>query len=182
MKRSITAISIITAALLLAGCATVGATQSQARDLPWEGFAYAPRDWAASELPQGAVRIAAEQETSSQEQQEAAGDAIDYEAYYDYEPTYYSAWAGAGDGFMQEGVRSGVDSNTETWYSSNVAYLQGTENFHTDDEGYWRDSDGYYVVSSDDYAPDSVVNTSKGEGKVYDNGTSSGNIDMYVAW
>ena len=27
-----------------------------------------------------------------------------------------------------------------------------------------------------------VVNTSKGEAKVYDDGTESGNIDMYVNW
>ena len=85
---------------------------------------------------------------------------------------------------MQEGVRAGVDSDTETWYSSSNpnSYHYRTGEWSVDDEGYYRDSDGYYVVASNDYEQGSVVNTSKGEAKVYDDGTDSGNIDMYVAW
>lgn len=102
-----------------------------------------------------------------------------YEEYYEEE--YYESGY-SGDGFMQAGVREGVDSDTETWYSSNALYHYRTPEWSPDDEGYYRDSDGYYVVASDDYPEGSVVMTSKGEAKVYDSGTNSGNIDMYVAW
>lgn len=100
-----------------------------------------------------------------------------YEDYYESYPSNYS-----GDGFMQRGHRPGVDSNTETWYSSKVRSHGNMENWYTDDEGYWHDDNGYYVVSSDDYKQYSIVNTSKGEACVHGDGTASGNIDMYVSW
>lgn len=122
-------------------------------------------------------------EEPGEELEEAVVEDEYYEEYYgEYyeEPT--GGYSGSGDGFKQQGVRSGVDSDTETWYSSNQAYHYRTAEWSVDDEGYYRDSDGYYVVASDDYEQGSVVNTSKGEAKVYDSGTASGNIDMYVAW
>ena len=74
------------------------------------------------------------------------------EAYYEdsyYEPAYYGG--DSSDGFMQQGVREGVDSDTETWYSSARAYHKDTANWSTDDEGYYRTDEGYYVVASNDY-------------------------------
>ena len=109
-----------------------------------------------------------------------------YEEYYDeyyYEPVYYGSTSyDSSDGFMQQGVREGVDSETETWYSSNQLYHYRTGEWHTDDEGYYRDDDGYYVVASDDYAQGDVINTSKGEARVYDSGAAPGNTDFYVDW
>lgn len=110
-----------------------------------------------------------------------------YEEYY-YEEEYYDyggysgSGGGSSDGFMEQGIRDGVDSDTETWYPESAGRHYRTDEWHTDEEGYYRDSDGYYVVASDDYAEGSVVNTSKGEAKVYDDGTDSGNIDFYVGW
>ena len=110
----------------------------------------------------------------AQAEAEAEAEAVYYEEYYG---SYYES-----DGFMQDGIRAGVDSDTETWYSSNVAYHYRTSEWSTDDEGYYRDSDRYYVVASDDYAEGSVIETSKGQAKVYDSGTDSGNVDFYVDW
>ena len=186
MKRTINALTIALIACLafmacLMGCATASAQDAQ-RGYEFRDISdyFAPRD------PEGAARIAEEQaEKAAESQQEAAGAAIQAEA--EYEPAWedYGAYSGSetfGDGFMQQGVREGVDSATETWYSSASAWHYRTGEWAPDDEGYYRDSDGYYVVASDDYAEGSVVNTSKGEAKVYDSGTDSGNIDFYVDW
>lgn len=106
-----------------------------------------------------------------------------YDESLNNNPEYlnYGYWDSA-DGFYNQGVRSGVGSETETYYSSAVAYHYRTGEWHTDDEGYWRDADNRYVVSSDDYPQDAIVQTSKGEGRVYDSGSGEGNIDMYVSW
>ena len=189
MKRTRHAPTIAAAimcAAAISGCATAAAEHPV--DMPRTEFRdisdyFAPRD------PEGAARIAEEQAAKAAEsQQEAAGAAIQAEA--EYEPAWedYGAYSGSyasydnGDGFMQQGVREGVDSATETWYSSASAWHYRTSEWSADSEGYYRDSDGYYVVASDDYAEGSVVNTSKGEAKVYDSGTDSGNIDFYVDW
>lgn len=106
------------------------------------------------------------------------------EPYYEeyYEAQYYESGYSSGDGFMQAGVRDGVDSDTETWYSSNSLYHYRTGEWHTDEEGYYRDSGGYYVVASNDYPEGTVINTSKGEAIVLDSGTYSGNVDFYTNW
>lgn len=184
MKR-ITIIALALALMLCAGCVTkITAVQGEQPTAKYDSAFLQVRD---VDEPQGAVRIA--QEIEAREAERAAAEAAaeaaaieqEYAEYWEagyYEPTYsYS-----GDGFMQEGVRAGVDSDTETWYSSNAAYHYRTNEWTPDDEGYYRDADGYYVVASDDYPEGSVVTTSKGEAKVYDSGTDSGNIDMYVNW
>lgn len=124
-----------------------------------------------------------------EEQQEEAEEEYYEEPYYEdyyYEEEYYDyggySGGGSSDGFMEQGVRAGVDSDTETWYSSNVLYHYRTGEWHTDEEGYYRDSDGYYVVASDDYPEGTVIETSKGEAIVLDSGTYSGNVDFYTNW
>ena len=187
MKRiTITALAIVSV-LLMASCATAAAEQAPEPTEEIE-FAYVC-DWnqhtdpsiveqiAADVEQREAERIAAEEQAAAEAA--AAEEAAYWEAYY-AEQSYSTSYSG--DGFMQEGVRSGVDSATETWYSSNAAYHYRTSEWSPDDEGYYRDSDGYYVVASNDYPEGSVVTTSKGEAKVYDSGTDSGNIDMYVNW
>lgn len=99
-----------------------------------------------------------------------------------YEEAYYEPSYDSSDGFMQQGVRPGVDSATETWYPESAGRHYRTDEWHTDDEGYYRDADGYYVVASDDYPEGTVINTSKGEARVLDSGTYPGNVDFYVNW
>ena len=184
MKRIITAlpIALIAAAAIVAGC-----TQAQAITvIETPTFKYV-HDWSEPKSPEGAVRIMQEMEAekAAESQQEAAEAAIQAEA--EYEPAWedYGAYSGSetfGDGFMQQGVREGVDSDTETWYSSASAWHYRTPEWTADGEGYYRDSDGYYVVASSDYAEGTVINTSKGEARVLDSGTDSGNVDFYVNW
>lgn len=89
------------------------------------------------------------------------------------------AMSNNGDGFMQQGVRDYGDT-TETWYSSNQTYHERTGEWTPDDEGYYRDSEGYYVVASEDHAQGEVIDTSKGKAKVYDSGCDNGVTDFYV--
>lgn len=72
----------------------------------------------------------------------------------------------------------------ETYYSSNVAYHYRTPEWWLDDEGFWRTSDGYYVVSVCEYEMDegTVFEGSKGLCQVLDCGCDWGTTDYYVAW
>lgn len=110
-----------------------------------------------------------------------------YEAYYEptyYEPTYYAptyyAPSYAND-FASQGVVY-EDGTRYTWYSSNSAYHYRTPEWSVDGEGFYRDSDGYYVVASTDVPMGGTVDTPWGEGKVYDTGCDGGTVDMYTAF
>lgn len=177
MKRTL--IALTAAALITTGCAS-----SVAQEYPtakYEAGFWQVRD---VDEPQGAVRIVQEMEArQTAEAEAAAAEEVDEGEWYDedyYEPTYYAP-SYSGDGFMQEGVRE-HDGRTETWYSSSQAYHYRTGEWEVDDEGYYRDADGYYVVASDDYPEGTVINTSKGEARVLDSGTYPGNVDFYVSW
>ena len=188
MKRTINALLIALLAVVAASAALIGCTTASASDAPARGYEFRDiSDYFAPRVPSGAVRVKQEMDAraahEAAEAEEAAQEAWEAEqAYYaDYSASYAPAWDSA-DGFYSQGVRGGVGSATETYYSSNNAYHYRTPEWTPDEEGYYRDADGYYVVSSDDYAEGEVVQTSKGEGRVYDGGSGSGNFDMYVNW
>lgn len=68
-----------------------------------------------------------------------------------------------------------------TWYSSRVLYHYMTDQWTPDEQGIYRDSDGYAVVASDDFPYGTVIeDTPFGAAKVYDRGCASGTIDVYV--
>lgn len=124
----------------------------------------------------------AEQAAQEQREAEQAAQEAYYEPYYEeayYEPAYYGGYS---NDFMQQGVVYGEDGTRYTWYSSNAAYHYRTPEWTADEDGFYRDADGYYVVASEDYAQGDVVDTPWGEGKVYDSGCDSGTVDMYVDW
>lgn len=136
-------------------------------------------------LPEILFPITALLEEQQEEAEEEYYEEPYYEDYYYEEERYdYGGYSGGGssDGFMAQGVRDGVDSDTETWYSSNALYHYRTSEWSPDEEGYYRNSDGYYVVASDDYPEGTVIETSKGEAIVLDSGTYSGNVDFYTNW
>lgn len=107
------------------------------------------------------------------------------EEYADYSEDYSEPYYGGGsyesDGFQQEGVRY-YEGRTETWYSSNTAYHYRTSEWTVDDEGYYRDSEGRYIVAASDVPEGSEIETSKGTGIVSDSGCDDGVTDFYVAW
>lgn len=110
----------------------------------------------------------------------------EYAGEWYWEPTYWEP-SYCEPYYPSEGLNtwSGVnyhDGRTETYYSSNVLYHYRTPEWTLDDEGFWRDSDGYYVVAASDMEHGETFTGSKGECKVYDCGCNEGVTDYYVAW
>lgn len=100
-----------------------------------------------------------------------------YEPYY--EPAYHAP-SYAND-FASQGVVY-EDGTRYTWYSSNSAYHYRTPEWSVDPDGFYRDSEGYYVVASTDVPMGGTVSTPFGEGKVYDTGCDGGTVDLYTAF
>ena len=85
--------------------------------------------------------------------------------------------------------RGGVYNNPytglkETWYSQRVLPGGGLKipGRHVNDEGFVCDKDGYICVASSTYPKGTVIETSRGMGKVYDSGCKPGILDLYVDW
>lgn len=72
----------------------------------------------------------------------------------------------------------------ETWYSQRVLPGRGLRipGRHVNSEGFVCDKDGYVCVASSDYKKGTIIETSRGMGKVYDCGCASGILDLYVNW
>ena len=120
---------------------------------------------------------------------EAAAEAEAAEAvqasYYNagYTPSYASAASYAnGSGLTRSAGVNNYNGRRETYYSSNVLYHYRTGEWTQDSEGFWRDSDGYYVVAAGDMAQGSTFTGSKGDCKVYDSGCAAGTTDYYTGW
>ena len=94
-------------------------------------------------------------------------------------PTYNTPSSGSGN-FQADGVW--YDENYRyTWYSSNAAYHYRTPEWSAGSDGVYRDSEGYVVVASSDYAQGTVIeDTPFGAAKVYDTGCASGTLDIYT--
>ena len=85
--------------------------------------------------------------------------------------------------------RSGIywNPNTglkETWYSQKVLPGGGLNihGRHVNNEGFVCDGDGYICVASSTYPKGTIIETSRGMGKVYDSGCAPGVLDIYVNW
>lgn len=72
----------------------------------------------------------------------------------------------------------------ETWYSQRVLPGGGLNipGRHVNSEGFVCDGDGYICVASSTYAKGTIIETSRGMGKVYDSGCAPGVLDVYVNW
>ena len=112
------------------------------------------------------------------------------EETYIYEPvdtTYQSStyYESSGDGVL---TRSGgvnyYNGRKETWYSQRVRPGGGLDipGRHVAEDGTIRDEDGYICVAAGDLPKGTVVETSLGEGKVYDYCETPGVIDVYTDW
>lgn len=104
-----------------------------------------------------------------------------------YEVPYYEDWYYEPQVYYSDGLNAftGVnyhDGRTETYYSSQVLYHYRTKEWWLDDEGFYRDADGYYVVAASDMEQGETFTGSKGECKVYDCGCADGVTDYYVNW
>lgn len=88
----------------------------------------------------------------------------------------------SGSGLTRSSGVNYYNGTRETYYSSRVLYHYRTGEWSTDSEGFYRTSDGYYVIAASDLPQGSVVNTSKGLAQVCDSGCAAGTRDFYVSW
>lgn len=186
MRKITTAFIALLAVMALAGCAPAQAMQEREAD---KGFASVQdtthHEWPAWLGDNPADKLLGAIETARQARQKPAQQEIIPEpepvADYGYSEPYSASYAPVdnGDGFRQQGVRN-FNGRTETWYSSNQAYHYRTGEWTADDEGYYRDGDGNYVVAASDMPEGATFETSKGTAKVYDSGCENGVTDFYV--
>lgn len=92
---------------------------------------------------------------------------------------YYS---GGGSGLTRQSGVNYYGGRRETYYSSNVLYHYRTNEWTVDSEGFYRTSDGCYVVASSDLPQGSTFQGSKGTCKVLDSGCAAGTTDYYTSW
>lgn len=175
---------MISAALTLLLCAAITSTPeefAEVNDLP--APATAPCD----------EEIRYQQLAAIEESRQAAASYEQAEPYQEwYESGVTGYYAPANDVFSADyGVSDGLNSftgvnyhegRTETFYSSQVLYHYRTPEWMLDDEGFYRDADGYYVVAASDKVQGETFTGSKGECKVYDTGCNEGVTDYYVSW
>lgn len=102
--------------------------------------------------------------------------------------TYYNSngngeqYRSNGNGLIKSGGVNWYDNRKETYYSSNVLRHYRTDEWTVDDEGFYRTSDGYYVVAASDMKQGTTFQGSKGTCIVLDSGCANGVTDYYVAW
>lgn len=102
----------------------------------------------------------------------------DYTASYDtFTPEYVVS-----DGLNAFTGVNYYDGRRETYYSSNVLYHYRTGEWTLDDEGFYRTTEGYYVVAASDMEQGTTFEGSKGTCIVLDCGCADGTTDYYVAW
>lgn len=87
-----------------------------------------------------------------------------------------------GSGLTRSGGVNWYNGRRETYYSSRVLYHYRTPEWWVDDEGFYRTSEGYYVVAASDMAQGTVFQGSKGLCQVLDSGCAAGTTDYYVSW
>lgn len=130
--------------------------------------------------------VAAIEEAEAEEEvvEEPVVEPVAAPVNYSYTEPVYSApvYTENGDGLTKSGGVNWHNGRRETWYSSNDAYHYRTGEWTVGEDGVYRDADGYVVVAAGDYELGSTVDTSFGEGKVYDYCGTPGTTDVYVAW
>lgn len=106
----------------------------------------------------------------------------DYYDYYTPSNDTFTADYGVSDGLNAFTGVNYHDGRRETYYSSNVLYHYRTPEWTLDEEGFYRTSEGYYVVAASDMEQGTTFEGSKGTCIVLDCGCADGTTDYYVAW
>lgn len=186
-----TTIATFTIALLCAvtisGC-TIAIASEGAVDKPDYRFQWITDKYFEHREPQGAVRIMQEQaEKAAVKSQEAAQAAVvdevevftDYEYIEPYTPSQPSEVRGNPNGLNSfDGVYD-YNGKTESFYASHAVY---DDQLTVDDDGFFRDDQGRYVVATDDYEQGTEIEISQGKAIVMDGGTEPGVIDVHTIW
>ena len=88
---------------------------------------------------------------------------------------------GVGGADFREIGRVEYNGREETWYSSNVLRHYRTDEWTADEDGFYRTSEGLFVVATDAYPYGEIIETSRGPAQVLDCGCGWA-IDFYTNW
>ena len=92
------------------------------------------------------------------------------------------SYSSSSGGLTKSGGVFNYNGRRETYYSSRVLYHYRTPEWWVDGEGFYRTSEGYYVVAASDMSQGTVFQGSKGMCQVLDSGCAAGTTDYYVSW
>lgn len=185
---------VITLALIVASLAVVIISQpAEAREIEpeWTWRVY-PTDrtntGALLRMKMDAIEQRVSEIIEQYEAEQAEQAALEAEQAWTeyYEPVYYAptydASAYPTDGLTPQSGVNAYNGRVETYYSSSVLWHYRTNEWTADSEGFYRDSDGRYVVAASDMPQGTVFEGSKGECIVLDSGCADGVTDYYVNW
>ena len=185
---------------VLDGCSTAKANTPDPNE---SSYSMEVSDSPASVSPYSGVKAASVENASTAvaalkvKEPEPEPEAAPEEEYYEepyYEEAYYDGGGGYeipySDMYNSDGPTREMpgwhDGNVETYYSSNVLYHSRTSEWTADEEGFYRDSEGRYVIGVDinsglQYGDE--VETGKGTAVVVDYGAGVSNVhDFYTNW
>ncbi len=131
-------------------------------------------------IEQRIAEIVAEREAEQQAALEAEQQYVNFDTTY-YQPSYYGV-QGNPDGLNSFVGVIEYDGRRETAYSSNVLYHYRTSEWTADEQGFYHDADGRYVVAASDMPQGTVFQGSMGECIVLDSGCDAGVTDYYTNW
>lgn len=134
---------------------------------------------AAEEAAKKAAEEAAQAEAEAQAQAEAEA-AAEAEEEETATTTTVVAVESSGSGLTKSSGVNYFNGIRETYYSSRVLHHYRTSEWTPDSQGFYRTSEGYYVVASNLYPEGTIITTSKGTSQVLDCGCDG--IDFYVNW
>lgn len=147
--------------------------------------------------PDRACAVTARLVDEASEREQEAEQAADYdEGAYECQEADYEPYSGSGtyyaeynelynDNGPSRSMPGWYDGYLETYYSSNTMYHYRTDEWTVDDEGFYRDDQGRYIVGVDIAEGIDIgteVETGKGTAVVMDYGSGAHVHDFYTNW
>lgn len=179
------------------GCTSTRKAEASEQDNPIMECVERLIPTAPSKAVEHAARMSAEITAQAEQAAQEAAQAPDYdETVYEYQESDYAAYSGSGtyyaeynelynDNGPSRSMPGWYDGYLETYYSSNTMYHYRTDEWTVDDEGFYRDDQGRYIVGVDIAEGIDIgteVETGKGTGVVMDYGSGAHVHDFYTNW
>ena len=193
-KKALAVLGIV--CLLLLAYVAMGVMQGQAHaaEIMECSDEYMPP---AITAPDKAAAVTARLVDEARQSEPEAEQATDYdETAYEYQESDYAAYSGSGtyyaeynelynDNGPSRSMPGWYDGYLETYYSSNTMRHYRTDEWTVDEEGFYRDDQGRYIVGVDIAEGIDIgteVETGKGTAVVMDYGSGAHVHDFYTNW
>lgn len=194
-KKALAVLGIVSLALLAYVAMGVMQGEAHAAEIMECTDEYMPP---AITAPDKAAAVTARLVDEARERAQDAEQSADYdEEAYEYQEADYEPYSGSGGTYYAEynelyndngpsrSMPGWYDGYLETYYSSNTMYHYRTDEWTVDDEGFYRDDQGRYIVGVDIAEGIEIgteVETGKGTAVVMDYGSGAHVHDFYTNW